>query len=69
MKDTTVAVLNAFAAVVTNAGAPAYTPTQINGIANILLPDTLTIQLGNHAGFLNGRKLRRTTSSTLSSRS
>lgn len=56
MKDTTVAVLNALAAVVTNAGATAYSPTQINAIANVLLPDTLTIKLGDSAGFLNGRK-------------
>jgi hypothetical protein len=57
MKDTTVAVLNAFGAVVTNAGGTAYTPAQVNGIANTLLPDTLTIKLGSSAGFLNGRKL------------
>ena len=57
MKDTTVAVLNAFGAVVTNAGGTAYTPAQVNGIANVLLPDTLTIKLGSTAGFLNGRKL------------
>jgi Domain of unknown function (DUF4331) len=57
MKDTTVAVLNAFGAVVTNAGGTAYTPAQVNGIANVLLPDMLTIKLGNSAGFLNGRKL------------
>ena len=57
MKDTTVAVLNAFAAVVDNAGATEYTPAEINGIANVLLPDTLTIKLGQNAGFLNGRRL------------
>ena len=56
MKDTTVAVLSALSAVVVNAGATGYTPAQINGIANVLLPDTLTIKLGNSAGFLNGRK-------------
>ena len=57
MKDTTVAVLNAFGAVLTNAGATPYTPTQVNGLANVLLPDILTIKLGDPAGFLNGRKL------------
>jgi hypothetical protein len=56
MKDTTVAVLSALSAVVVHAGATGYTPSQINGIANVLLPDTLTIRLGNSAGFLNGRK-------------
>lgn len=56
MKDTTVAVLSALSAVVVHAGATGYTPTEINGIANLLLPDTLTIKLGKSAGFLNGRK-------------
>ncbi len=57
MKDTTVAVLNAFGAVLTNAGATPYTPAEVNGLAKVLLPDTLTIKLGDSAGFLNGRKL------------
>jgi hypothetical protein len=56
MKDTTVAVLSALSAVVVNAGGTGYTPTEINAIANVLLPDTLTIHLGSTAGFLNGRK-------------
>ena len=56
MKDTTLAVLNAFNAVVAHAGAPTYTAGQITGIANTLLPDTLTIKLGDPSGFLNGRK-------------
>jgi hypothetical protein len=56
MKDTTVAVLSALSAVVVHAGATGYTPAQINAIANVLLPDMLTIELGNNAGFLNGRK-------------
>jgi hypothetical protein len=56
MKDATVAVLNALSAVVVHAGATGYTPAQINAIANVLLPDTLRIRLGNSAGFLNGRK-------------
>ncbi|MEP6638221.1 MAG: DUF4331 family protein [Chloroflexota bacterium] len=56
MKKTTVAVLSALSAVVVHAGATGYTATEINGIANLLLPDTLTIKLGKSAGFLNGRK-------------
>jgi hypothetical protein len=56
MKDTTVAVLNALATVVGKAGATPYTATQINAIATVLLPDTLTIKLGKADGFLNGRK-------------
>lgn len=56
MKDTTVAVLNAFGAVLTNAGATPYTASEVNGIANTLLPDTLTVKLGDAAGFLNGRR-------------
>ena len=55
-EDTTVAVLSALSAVVVHAGATGYTPAQINAIANVLLPDTLGIKLGNSAGFLNGRK-------------
>jgi hypothetical protein len=38
-------------------GAPNYTDAQIEGLADVLLPDTLTIQLGNASGFLNGRRL------------
>jgi hypothetical protein len=57
MKDTTVAVLNAFGAVLTNAGATPYTPGEVNDLAKVLLPDTLTIKLGDRAGFLNGRQL------------
>ena len=50
------AVLNAIGNVLTN-GATAYTPTQVTAIANTLLPDVLTFQVGNAGGFLNGRKL------------
>ena len=28
------------------------------GLAAVLFPDTLTYQTGNHAGFLNGRRLQ-----------
>jgi hypothetical protein len=37
-------------------GTP-YTPEQAAGIADILLPDTLTYTVGTNAGFLNGRDL------------
>lgn len=55
--DNVVGVLGAIGNVLTANSAPAYTPTQINGIAKVLLPDILTFQVGNGAGFLNGRKL------------
>jgi hypothetical protein len=35
----------------------AYTPEQAAGIADVLLPDVLTYQVGSNAGFLNGRDL------------
>ena len=35
----------------------AYTPAQAAGIADVLLPDVLTYQVGSNAGFLNGRDL------------
>lgn len=57
MKGTTVAVLNAFGAVLTNAGATPYTPAEVNAIANVLLPDTLTLKLGNPASFASGTSL------------
>ncbi len=57
MKDTTVAVLNAFGAVLTNAGATPYTAAEVNAIANVLLPDTLTLKLGSSAGFASGTSL------------
>jgi hypothetical protein len=55
--DNVVAVLDTIGAVLTANGATAYTAAQVNGIARILLPDVLTFQVGNSAGFLNGRKL------------
>ena len=57
MKDTTVAVLNAFGGVLTNAGATPYTPAQVDAIANVLLPDVLTLKLGSTAGFASGISL------------
>lgn len=55
--DNVEAVLGAIGNVLDENDLPAYTPTQISGIAKVLLPDTLTFQVGNSAGFLNGRKL------------
>jgi hypothetical protein len=55
--DNVVAVLDAIDNVLTTNAAPHYTAGQINGIAAVLLPDILTFQVGNSAGFLNGRKL------------
>lgn len=55
--DNVKAVLGAIGNVLTTNSLPAYTPTEINGIAKVLLPDVLTFQVGNSAGFLNGRKL------------
>jgi hypothetical protein len=55
--DNVVAVLNTIGAVLTANGATAYTAAQVSGIARTLLPDILTFQVGNSAGFLNGRKL------------
>jgi hypothetical protein len=55
--DNVVAVLGAIDNVLETNSAPNYSDAQINGIANVLLPDTLTFQVGNSAGFLNGRKL------------
>ena len=56
-KDNVVAVLSAIDNVLETNSLANYTPAQINGIANVLLPDVLTFQVGNSAGFLNGRKL------------
>jgi hypothetical protein len=55
--DNVVAVLDTIGNVLTANGATAYTAAQVNGIARTLLPDILTFQVGNSAGFLNGRKL------------
>jgi len=56
-KDNVVAVLGAIDNVLETNAAPNYTGAQIDGIADVLLPDVLTFQVGNSAGFLNGRKL------------
>jgi len=56
-KDNVEAVLGAIDNVLETNSLSNYTPAQITGIANVLLPDVLTFQVGNSAGFLNGRKL------------
>jgi Domain of unknown function (DUF4331) len=56
--DNVAAVLNAIGNVLTTNGATAYTAAEVSGITKVLLPDVLTFQVGNSAGFLNGRKLR-----------
>ena len=57
MKDTTVAVLNAFGGVLSANSLTPYTPAEVNAIANVLLPDTLTLKLGSKAGFASGTSL------------
>ena len=57
MKDTTVAVLNAFGNVLSANSLTPYTAAEVNAIANVLLPDTLTLKLGSSAGFASGSSL------------
>lgn len=56
-KANVLAVLDAIGKVLDANGAPSYTDAQKLAIANTLLPDELTVKLGDPAGFLNGRKL------------
>jgi hypothetical protein len=49
-------VINTLVGLSTALGKP-YTQAQAAGIANILLPDVLTYQVGTDASFLNGRDL------------
>ena len=56
-KANVVGVLDAIGLVLDANSAPSYSTAQKNSIANVLLPDELTIKLGNSAGFLNGRRL------------
>ena len=55
-KANVIGVLDAIGHVLDVNGAPSYTTAQIDGIANVLLPDELTVKLGDSAGFLNGRR-------------
>jgi hypothetical protein len=57
MKDTTVAVLNAFGGVLSANSLTPYSAAEVNAIANVLLPDTLTLKLGSTAGFASGSSL------------
>jgi hypothetical protein len=52
-----VGVLQAIDNVLEVNGAPSYDDATIEAIANILVPDTLTVTLGDASGFLNGRRL------------
>lgn len=56
-KDNVVAVFNVIGNVLSTNGLPTYTATEIDGLAGVLLPDTLTVKLGDGSGFLNGRRL------------
>lgn len=56
-RDNVIAVLNAIDNVLQVNAAPNYTADQIAGLADVLLPDTLTVKLGDASGFLNGRRL------------
>lgn len=56
-RDNVIAVLGAIDNVLVANSAAHYTAAQMSGIANVLLPDILTFQVGNASGFLNGRKL------------
>ena len=58
-RDNVLNVLNAIGAVIdANPGLPnpSYDSATKSAIANVLLPDTLTVKLGDAAGFLNGRQ-------------
>src|SRR5664279_1286222 len=56
-RDNVIAVLGAIDNVLVTNAAAHYTPAQMSGIADVLLPDVLTFQVGNNGAFLNGRKL------------
>lgn len=49
--------LNAFVTSLETLSSPAYSAAQATAIADILLPDILTYDYSNSAGYLNGRKL------------
>lgn len=56
-KANVIATLTAIDHVLEVNSASNYTAGEIAGLANVLLPDTLTLKLGASAGFLNGRRL------------
>ncbi|HET7168189.1 MAG TPA: DUF4331 family protein [Candidatus Limnocylindrales bacterium] len=51
-----VGVLDAIDTVLEANAASNYTDGEIQGLAKVLVPDTLTIKLGDGSGFLNGRR-------------
>jgi hypothetical protein len=56
-RDNVIATLTAIDHVLEVNSLPNYSAGNIAGLADVLTPDSLTVQLGNSAGFLNGRKL------------
>jgi hypothetical protein len=55
-RENVIGVLTAIDDVLEANAAPSYSDAQIAGIADVLLPDVLTVKLGDGAGFLNGRR-------------
>src|SRR3954462_4475424 len=55
--DNVVAVMGAISNVLDTTGADTWTDDEIAGLAKVLLPDVLTVKLGDPSGFLNGRRL------------
>jgi hypothetical protein len=56
-RERVVGVLQAIDNVLETNGAPSYDDPTIEATADVLLPDTLTVKLGDTSGFLNGRRL------------
>jgi len=56
-RDNVIATLTAIDHVLEVNSLPNYSTGGIAGLADVLTPDSLTVKLGNSAGFLNGRKL------------
>ena len=56
-KDNVIATMTAIDHVLETNALSNYSAGEIAGIANVLTPDTLTVKLGDPAGFLNGRRL------------
>jgi len=56
-RERVVGVLQAIDTVLETNGAPSYDDATIEATADVLLPDTLTVKLGDVSGFLNGRRL------------
>lgn len=56
-RDNVITTLTAIDHVLEVNAKPNYTVPQIAGLADVLTPDTLTVKLGDSAGFLNGRRL------------